>query len=286
MRLLCLAAAFVVVSCNAGKRHEPKPASPSQDWRVGALLARELDVTNELAAASDPDTGWPSAVDCDALLWAGLAAAAGMPVNLAAAEYSPGEMHRRPRPACWTPDGGDQGSKSSVSRDMLSGYLWGVWGRGDLGAAQRLAAYGEAHAWVMGGGDPGRIGMGTNLKGLLARIIERLGGAASEHRLLPTAYLPGAKDYEQHLAVLGLLLEGEVRGGLYDGELNVLRAITEGAADDALFQAARGSYDGDMGRALDLLLDEAYVLPGYVRGAPAYGYVHWLFAADIVLRRY
>lgn len=283
-RLLGAVLAFGIAACNVG-RHEPKAASP-RDERLEALRLRELEVLADLAAASDPATGWPSAVDCDALLWAGLAAAAGAPVTLAAGEYAPGEMHRRPRPACWTPDGGDQGSKSAVSRDMLAGYLWGVWRAGDVGALQRLAAYGEAHGWVMGGGDPFRTGMGTNLKGLLGRALARLGGGLHEWRFLPTTYLPGGKDYEQHLAVLGLLLEGEVKGALTDGELAVLEAVTGAAADDALFQAARGTYDGDMARALDLLLDPAYAPPSYVRGSAAYGYVHWLFAAETVLRRF
>ncbi|MES3012646.1 MAG: hypothetical protein V4750_02815 [Pseudomonadota bacterium] len=278
---IIIALGLLLSACDP--RHEPKPATP-YDGRVDALRERELVVLAELAAVSDSATGWPSAFDCDALLWSGLAVAAGVPVDLSLAEYSPGEMHRRPPPACWTSEG-SQGSGSSISRDMLTGYLWGVWSRGDLGAMQRLSDYGESHGWVMGGGDPFRIGFGTNLKGLLGRMLKAL-GVGNEWRLLPTAYLPGGKDYERHLAVLGILLEGEVSNAISDVELAVLEANADDSADDALFQAARGSYDGDMGRALDLLLDPAYVPPSYVRGHDSYRLVHFLFASEIVLRRF
>lgn len=279
-----VAACCVIAQCNVGQRQSPKDASP-RDERVDLLREKEVLVLAELADASDKATGWPSAVDCDALLWAGLAAAVGAPVDIAQAEYSPGEMHRRPRPPCWTPDGGDQGSKSSISRDMLLGYLWALWERADVGAMQRLASYGEEHSWVMGGGDPARIGMGPNLKGLLGRMLEKVRGGTRDYRLLPTTYLPGGKDYERHLAMLGLLLEGEVKGGLYQAELAALEAVADDH-DDALASAARGSYSGDMTRALELLLSDAYAPPSYVRGAAAYRHVHWLFAAEIVLRRY
>jgi hypothetical protein len=278
-----LVGALALISCGNIKRHEPKQAS-SQDLRL-ELLREELRAKRgELALASDPDSGWPSATDCDALLWAGLAAAAGAPTRLALAEYSPGELHRRPRPPCW--DGEDRGSKSSISRDMLTGYLWGVWRARDVGAAQRLAAYGEAHDWVMGGGDRARTDLRGNLKGLLGRMLHALGGGSPEYRFLPSFYLPGGKDYERHLAVLGILLQGEVAGAIGTDLLAVLKINAEGSAEDALFQAARGVYTGDQSAALDLLLNTDYVAPSYVRHAPAYRLVHWIFAADTVVRSF
>jgi len=279
-----LGALALVVSCGQIPRHKEKPATP-RDERVELLLARLEGERLELAAASDPFTGWPSATDCDGLLWAGLAAAAGQSVDLELAEYSPGEMHRRPRPPCW--DGEDKGSKSTISRDMLTGYLYATWRRKDGHAAQRLAEYGERHDWVMGGGDRSRTDMRANLKGLLGRMLAALTSDRPEYRFLPALYVPGGADYERHIAVLGVLLQGEVAGGIQHDMFLTLKGNAEDNPQDALFQAAYGVYTGDMGPALDLLLNPAYAPPKYVRGAEeVYKLVHFVFAADTVVRRF
>jgi hypothetical protein len=266
------------------ERHEQQPASPQVDPRVEVLAAAVEGWKAEVNAAADAGGGWPAGRDCDSLLWAGLARAAGADhVNLALAEYAPGELHRRPAPSCY--DNGDQGSKSTVSRDMLTGYLLGVWRARDLGAALRLADYGEAHGWVMGEGDRARTEMRTNLKGILGRILHKLGGPSREYRFLPALYLPGGKSYEQHLAVLGILLGGEVSGDIGGDQLAVLNANASDSPEDGLFQGVRGVYTGDMGRALDLLTGD-YVCPGYVRGPEIACAVHRLFAGDVVLRQY
>lgn len=289
---------FAVAACGYFERHgEVDGKGPLEE-----LAAAHAGWLRELAAASDPATGWPSTEDCDATLWAGLAAAAGGPVHLEAAEHEPGVIHRRPARPCWTVADGDVGSRSTVSRDMLTGYLWGVWRAGALPAAVRLADYGQAHAWVMGLPEsrPFEVELGQNLRGLLCRMIERLshGGDARACRLEAAVYLPVGKDFEHHLQVLGIALGGEVDVGvpaaspglrLLDVNGQMLARLKEAASDDpddALFQAALGVYTGDYDRALALLGDPAYVCPSYVRGAPTYCLVHKAFAAALVLRHH
>ena len=82
-----------------------------------------------LVAASDPATSWPSVEDCDALLWAGMAKAAGVSLQLTVAEDLPGHWQRRPTP-CWTPSDGDVGSRSTISQDNRLGDRDRFGGRG------------------------------------------------------------------------------------------------------------------------------------------------------------
>lgn len=290
-------AAALVVGCGQLDRHEAQPGSPADD-RVERLRALQVETLAELDAAADAGGGWLSGRECDGTLWGSLAAAAGARVNLSLVEYAPGRIDRRPAPSCLEDEDGNgrPDSGSTVSRDMLTGYLWGVWRSKDVGALQRLAAYGEAHDWTMGDGDSARTGMRSNLKGLLGRMLHELGGGSPGYRHLPPVYLAAGADYERHLTVLGILLQGEVGlEGLakFPGETDVngdmlgtLEKLAAEAPDDALFQAARGVYDGDMGLAMDLLLDEGYVCPSYVRPLAVYCTIHRAFAADIVLRQF
>lgn len=293
----------IVVSLIGCHKHEERSGSSSTD-QLRAQFSVKMD---ELRRTSDEAFGWPSVSDCDGLMWAGLALAAGSQVNLAAAELAPGEMHRRPAP-CWTKEGGDVGSKSTISQDMLIGYLWGLWRSHDLSALQRLAAYGEAHevrlgkalvGWVMGQPYPleaARVFSRLNVVGAVGRMLYGLSGGTDDrtYRKEPTVFGPVAADFEQHLQVLSILLEGELTGeeakagllAINDSMLSRLNDLAASNFDDALFQTALGIYTGDYARAIELLTADTYVLPTYVRGADAYGLVHWLFAAHLVLKHH
>lgn len=289
--LIMVVAVVLAASCGYLERHDEKSAPAGSELDELRAL-RDLKLAM-LRAASDPATGWPSVDDCDGTLWAGLAAAAGAGwVRIDLAEHAPGVIHRRPTP-CWTPEDGDVGSKSTVSNDMLSGYLLAIWRRADLEAARRLADYGEGHDWVMGAPFPAmatRVVMSTNLRGLLGSVIYRLSGGADSRdiRWLPPVYVAVSEDYERHLQTIGILLAGELGHGLaLDVNGTLLERLKENAAaapDDAFVQAVLARYSGDFEPPFALLLDPAYQCPTYVRGADAYCMVHWLIAAEVVLR--
>lgn len=301
------------IACGHGKPHEEVNGQPSA---VETLRERHATWLQELRGASAEDSGWPSVSDCDGTLWAGLAKAAGASVVLELAEYEPGVIHRRPTP-CWTPTSGDVGSKSTVSRDMMTGYLWGWWsqGAGGLPALERLADYGAANGWVMGlpKDRPFDVELGDNLKGVLCRAIQGLRGQADIRRecgSAPSVYLPVAADYARHVQVLGILLQGETDHLLHsgdalpadpgrheeeppleltaidDGMLKRLHENAEAEPADALFQGALGIYTGDYAEGVRLLGDDAYQCPSYVRGAPAYCLVHKAFAAWVILKHH
>jgi hypothetical protein len=284
-------------ACGFFKNHKEKEASTP----TSAEKLRDLFEEKKLVYASlaDAATLWPALDDCDGLLWAGLVCAAGIRADVGLAEYEPGVIHRRPYRACWTRADGDLGSKSTVSNDMLLGYLWCGWRSKDLAAMQRLGSYGEKHNFIMGEPFPeqaARVVLKPNGQSLLGRIIYDLSDHTDQrsYRDIPLVYLPVAEDFERHLQVLGILLGGELsqlggETGIVDINGESLARLEENVAGypgDALFQAALGVYTGDFSAAMSLLEDENYVYPSYVRGAENYKLAHWLFTANLVLERY
>ncbi len=273
---------FLIAGCGYFAKHHEKNSTTSA---IDVLKQRRNDKIAEARKAFDEQTGWPSRDDCDGTLWAGLALAAGVDtVKIDLAEYSPGIIQRRPFVPCWTPETGDNGSKATISRDQLTGYLWALWVKKDLDALRRLYDYGTANNWVMGkpSSELPTVIMGANLTGLLCRMLKADCG-------LPPTYFPVAADYEYHIQVLDILLQGEVNGGiaLVDISGNALDRLKEDAAkypNDALFAAAIGVYDGDFSKAVELLNSDDYVYPNYVRGSANYKLVHWLIAASIVIK--
>lgn len=272
--------AFVVVACSkADSRVPPEPSN--------ALKEAVIEKTAKLRDLSDHDSGFPDAHDCDGLLWAGLAKAADQSVHLEAAEYEPGHMHRRPKSVgpCWTPEKGDVGSKSTISNDMLTGYMWGIWRSQDLEAAKRLASYGEDHNWTMG--DPwnrvGEVYLTTNGRSLLGSIIYSLSKGADDrpYRREGSAYSPFGKDYQRHLTALGISLQGEL-GTADDVMTEVVKTLRSSDPSDWTFAAVNALFTGDYASAEALLLDPATLCPSYTRGSEVNCLTSWLFAARLV----
>lgn len=307
-----------LLGCSAFEKKADKPAA--DDPRIGSL--RLAAAQWSVSLQEKLDDGWLARSECDSTLWNGLACAAGVPIKIELAEYEPGQIHRRPAPSCWTKEGGDQGSKSTVSGDMILGYEACLWRRKDLAGAVRLAAYGESHdrglGWEMGEPYPDqleRVLLRPSAQGRLGTMIERLsdGGDKRSYRLIPELYADVGADFEEHLQVIGMLLDGEMDrlvrfktpgdeiipdalefAALIDipkSGFNRLKELASSRPNDALIQCVLGIYTGDEMPAITLLLDPAYQCPSYVRSddpaaAEAYCQVHKLFAADCVLRRF
>lgn len=294
-RVLIVLGSLAAVSC-AQKKHDE--SEPLDDSRLSALETKFAAIFDETEVLLDPVTGWPSNTDCDGLLWAGKARAVGLPSQIDLAEYAPGELHRRPAPSCWNEQDGDVGSKSTISNDMILGWLWAKWGLKDLEALKRLAAYGEAHNWIMGAPSSmlSRVYLKINQQGLLGRMIFVLSDGADDrsYRHLFESYHSVSADYERHLQALGILLQGSVEMDakelqlldITDQMLTRLRELVEAEPTNPLFHAALGVYTGDFEQAITLLLDDQTPVPTYVRGLneAALIKVEWLFAAGVVLR--
>jgi hypothetical protein len=94
------------------------------------------------------------------------------------------------------------------------------------------------------------------------------------------------KDFEHHLQTLGIILDGEVSGGISDICLQALKSKADEFPSDALFQAALGIYTGDLDHATKLLVDPEYRCPTYVRPLPIYCTIHKAYAARLILKSY
>lgn len=264
------------------KKHKPVDP-PRQNPRLEELRLRFEDKMRALALASDVATGWPDVDDCDGTLWAGLALFAGEPTLLDFAEYAPGEIHRRPKLECYPAESG-----STVSNDMILGYLIGRYSEKNLLALQRLADYGEAHNWRMGEGDEFRTLLRPNGYGLLGRMIYNLSDSKDDrsYRKVPPIFTQVSADYERHLLIEGIEINGKVDGNIPTGEVELLEEMVKSEPRDHLAQSVLDVYSGDFSRSINGLLDDGDYSPSYVRGATNYPKVYWLRAAKIVLGQY
>lgn len=278
---------LLLTGCGYFAKHESKEHSSP----VEELREKYEQIYQEVESELEPVTAWPSNNDCDGLLWAGLACSVGFRTEIQLAEYSPGEMHRRPYNSCYADESGDVGSKSTISRDMLTGYMSCLWTRKDLAAFQRLADYGEKHDWIMGKPSyyVSRVYLGNNLQGLLGRFIHVLSGGDDSrwYRRLPPVYQPVGADYEKHIQVQGILLNDAVTEQESVNQ-EMLARLTENAASnplDPLFSAALGRFTGNQEHTLNLLLNPDTPCPSYARGEKpdVYCKLIWLQAARIVI---
>lgn len=269
MRLIILMAMLTACASHSEK-NSPADRKAQIEYLINDSIAG-------LTALADPVTNWPSMTDCDGTLWAGLACAGGYPVKIELAEHTPGEIHRRPAPACWNSTAGDVGSKSTTSNDMLLGYFLCAWERRDLNALQRIADYGEKHHWIMGAPSTeiDRVLLKSNQLSILGRAIYVLSGGDDNHayRRTPLVYLPVVADYERHLQAIGIVLAGDVTTGgeaelldINDSMLKRLHELVDAEPSNPGFATALGIYTGDMTRAVDLFLDTTAPIPSYVRG--------------------
>lgn len=287
-RSILWAALLAATGCGYFEKHEAKP----HNEETRSLERKHYEVYSEVEAQLDVETGWPSINDCDSALWAGISCQLGMRTEISFAEYSPGEIHRRPYRACYTDR--DEGSKTTISRDMLTGYMGCLIYKKDLPALKRLASYGERHNWIMGKPEwyVSRVYLGTNLTGLLGRAIHKISDGSDDrsYRNLPTAHLPVTEDYARHIQVQEILLQDSVDEiKTVDINGNMLERLKDHASsspEDPLFAAALGRFTGDQSRTMELLMRDEMYCPTYARGErpDLYCKLIWLQAGDIVLR--
>lgn len=275
---------LILIILVAGCATKHKPSTPETVDTLDRLREKRDGWLKDLAAKADKNTGWLSLKDCDGTLWTGEAVAAGHPGQLSLAEWPAGMVHRRPEASgeCYPKE-----SASTVSNDMLMGYVLGMYETKDLDALTRLLTYGERHVWTMG--EPTtepRVHYSPEGQGLLARAIAALGGSKSDYAVIPEACLPVEADYEYHLQTLAVYLDGKINSGLSEVCFARAKANAEKFPTDALVQAVYGVYSGKFSDTVALLLSDDYTCPPYVRPAATYCTVHKAMAAKVILDRY
>lgn len=281
MNLTKYIAIFLLVGCGV------KEEKIKQPERLGELRVKYDQKISEI----NWQNGWPSLKDCDGTLWAGLACYAGVETDILLAEYKAGEVHRRPKEphgSCFV-DGKDLGARSTVSNDMLSGYILCNGVKKDTDALVRLYEVSAARNWKTGESEFGsrdRVEMSSNMQKHLADAIKYASGGdvQKEKSRNNLAYFPTNIDYARHLSSVGFLMahiwnRSEVSWLM----VRVLQANYNKDKNDAFTAAVLGRYEhGYSQKAVDLLLGD-YTSPTYVRGDDNYHIVHWLAAAKVVL---
>jgi hypothetical protein len=250
MRLLLAITFIFLMSCGHGKNPEDPTTSPLAE--VKAKYERYLSLVKTV---SDPKTGFIAVETCDSLLFTALTSAGGYGVDIKVARDEEGRWWRRPGKDCgpqW------QNAKSTISRDMLLGVLWGGWVKRDLAMVESLFRYAVRHNLVMGDGDIGATLMNPNIMRTIAEMISALGGPDhKEFKLLPYAWGEAATNFRGHLQVLHIVLKGAVTGSVSDGELQILKSEAERLPWNALYQAAYHRFlDGNQSAAISALMNE------------------------------
>lgn len=189
----------------------------SPDTRYELQKKRDLYMT--LMEEVSDSYGFIEHECCDALLFTALVGSVGWKTAITKARDSNGAWHRRNVDNSCFPEH----SASTISRDMLLGLLWYIWRNDRIDLAEELWNYGVAHSWIMGKGDASRIYFTPGLQATLAEIIYQLGG--KNHyvvRNLPQNWSTGLEGYQCHLAILHVLLRGELLGFITEPMKKVL----------------------------------------------------------------
>jgi hypothetical protein len=221
------------------------PRERSQPSAAPAELHERADAYREALPSVLDDYGFADVAHCDSTTFSGLLAAAGVDVQMEAAEVSPGEWLRRP--AEYVECFATGASRSTISRDALLSVVWWAWSARELAVLERLWEFGSKRAWKMGDGRWGGVDTlaNTNLIALLARAIDALGGDAPGWAL---ALLPMWSDqvggFERHLQVSQIALWGELTGSIPESAVALLQKHAEAQPWNPVLRAAADVWDG------------------------------------------
>jgi hypothetical protein len=168
-----------------------------------------------------------------------------------------GKPYRSPTHDCFSTGA----SKSEYSRDMLLMRMVGAWRHKDLAWVNRMISYGEKNSWVICDAidDATKIGrcvVSPSLYSVLYDMQSRLEGVApSSLTLQKDEDAVGLKDdFEAHLEVLKIWLEGEIYGAITDTQLMKLEGYAKRESENALFLAVYAKYsNGDFSNSLKSL---------------------------------
>lgn len=240
-RLLCitLSLSMLLSACGSSGASVPRQTStPEQDLESRVVTYKTL---------SQP--GWTDE-GCDGLLFSALTAVGrDDPIDIEQAQGTSGQWFRNPEHNCYPVS-----APSDISRDMILGLMVYSVHFHRLDLLQDLWTYGEAHKWIMGRGDD-RAVLTPESIGRLARAIEYLGGEHHAETSIPAVPSTSA-DYEGHLALLGIYLDGKMAGGVTSLDLLDLHILAKEMPDNPLAQALLHKYtDGDQSIATGLLLE-------------------------------
>jgi len=227
---------------------------------------------------------WPSDKDCDSALWAGVARAAGLEeVQVDLALTWEGRPTRLPCGDCGPGSHGyNNGSAATTSTDMMLGTILGLFVSKDRISLERMRAYADEHRGIMGVPKElvARTWIKPGTRAFLSQAIHKLGGKKDNWALLGQLRAPNQEDYQLHLELLSYYLESLLLDGkLSKSNRKALLQEADRNPQDALAQAMAGRNKN----AVELLLNPAWKVPGYVRGPETAKEIHQLLIIQILL---
>lgn len=284
LHLLLLASSVVgCASCNPFDR-DNEQTIVTGDYED---LDEKLEVYCEKSYELRKDVGYYGG-KCDSLLFTSLHAIACPNVSIKPFFTPEGRPFRSPTHDCF-----NNGAKTSVSRDMIMGFLLYAWHHKDVEQLGKLIEYARSHAWALCENDYatvedriGRCQVTPQLKSLMYAVYQAIGGECDQDckdsSVISPAAFPGTKGYQAHLATLSILIWGSVHGAIDDIHRDVLKAYAEREPRNALYNAVYSLFtDGDMGEARKSLRDES-LFPGKELPTSANYCTDYLFQRDIM----
>jgi hypothetical protein len=251
MRLLIAILLFNSCASTSNEAHFEK--SPNEK------LADKRALYCQLSQAKFDQLGYAVSL-CDGLLFTalrGIGCSNG--VEKFESTVEPGRWYRDPQHACFDPDKiGEQGSDSTISKDMYVGLSAFLANKGDKETARRTVDYGSSRNWIVGEAkDAITLASKCFIVPELQNVFKKIAGQGS---LAPDSddSLGVSTGFRAHLDVIAILVRGKLNGSISTLDLTILKEQAKRQPRNALFKAAQARWDdGDFNPALEILFDES-----------------------------
>lgn len=249
MRNAAFFALITLTACGGEKAERQKTTN-----NLSAIAEKQLTYLNLISEVQD-EFGFVESDHCDSLLFSGLARFGGASVSiLAARDEASGQWFRTPFMDCYKNERSNadrsRRSSSTISRDMLVGALWALYGDRNDGALKEMIAYGKRHRWLMGQGSFDRVFFTPNFQDTLYRLVGRT------FKGMPYAWIDPKKDHQRHIVALNILLRGELEAKIDGSMLRLIKSFRKQSPKNALYQYAYHRFtDGDQAETIALLTD-------------------------------
>ena len=243
-----------------------------------ALLKKER-LYRGLAQYHRGEFGFIGTDKCDSLLLSSLIACRkDFPVSLSMSRDVHGYFHRLPlsMPECYP-----ERSKSSMSRDMMTGYAFYLAMTGQHAEASNTLSSLEENDYVMGIGDPSRLILMPTLEKLLAMISK---DNTLENKMRRRMYTPlpkNLKGYQIKLDILAIMAIGHIQGGLTEKQMKSVRHYASTVPSCPLAMMLLAMYDSkySLDETIALLNKEA-IFPNGRLPTNRDRYVDWFWDAQ------
>ena len=175
-----------------------------------------------------------------------------------------GKWHRDTEHKCFVKDAPNNGSKTSISKDMFRGLFHYLLKHKELDLVNKTIDYGKAHDWVMGEGqdmsDPDVISRVVLTQNLINELYD-MQSALEIVRIEESEDVIGQNTgFRARLDVLAVLFRGVLYGAINDKELELLKFQADRQPDNSAFQFAYRLYNKEHSteNAIKVLNNEQY----------------------------